>query len=132
MITMFDDDTVFSALKAGAGGYILKGASAEETVRAIRVVANGEAIFSPSIARRVVQHFDALPEVAVFPDLTVREQEILRLLAQGLTNSAIAERLGLSINTIRNRVSDIFAKLQVADRAAAIVKARNAGLGSKY
>jgi DNA-binding NarL/FixJ family response regulator len=130
MITMFDDDTVFGALKAGAGGYILKGASAEETARAIRVVANGEAIFSPSIARRMVQHFDALPRPAPFPDLTEREQEILRLLAQGLTNSAIAERLGLSIKTVRNRVSDIFAKLEVADRAEAIIKARDAGLGS--
>jgi DNA-binding NarL/FixJ family response regulator len=130
MITMFDDDTVFGALKAGAGGYILKGASAEETVRAIRAVANSEAIFSPSIARRMVQRFDALPRPAPFPDLTEREQEILRLLAQGLTNSAIAERLGLSIKTVRNRVSDIFAKLEVADRAEAIIKARDVGLGS--
>jgi DNA-binding NarL/FixJ family response regulator len=76
----------------------------------------------------MVQHFDALPRPAVFPELTEREQEILRLLAQGLTNSVIAERLGLSTKTIRNRVSDIFAKLQVADRAEAIIKARDAGL----
>jgi DNA-binding NarL/FixJ family response regulator len=129
MITMFDDNTVFGALRAGAGGYILKGASSEETVRAIRAVANGEAIFSPSVARRMVQQVNAGPAAAPFPELTEREEEVLRLLARGLTNSAIAERLGLSIKTVRNRVSDIFAKLQVSDRAEAIIKARSAGLG---
>ena len=129
MITMLDDDTIFGALKAGAGGYILKGANAEETIRAIRAVANGEAIFSPNVARRIAHHFGTMATPAAFPELTDREQDVLRLLAHGLTNSAIAERLGLSIKTVRNRVSDVFAKLQVADRAEAIIRARDAGLG---
>jgi DNA-binding NarL/FixJ family response regulator len=129
VITMFDDDTVFSAMKAGALGYILKGASGEETLRAIRAAANGEAIFSPTIARRVMQHLDAPNRTMAFPDLTEREREILALLSQGLTNAAIAERLSLSVKTVRNRVSDIFSKLQVSDRAEAILKAREAGLG---
>ena len=129
VITMFDDDTVFSAMKAGALGYILKGAGGDETLRAIRAAANGEAIFSPTIARRVMQHLDAPNKPTVFPDLTEREREILALLSQGLTNTAIAERLSLSVKTVRNRVSDIFSKLQVSDRAEAILKAREAGLG---
>ena len=129
VITMFDDDTVFSAMKAGALGYILKGAGGDETLRAIRAAANGEAIFSPTIARRVMQHLDAPNRPTAFPDLTEREREILALLSQGLTNTAIAERLSLSVKTVRNRVSDIFSKLQVSDRAEAILKAREAGLG---
>jgi DNA-binding NarL/FixJ family response regulator len=128
VVTMLDDDTVFSAMKAGASGYLVKGASGEETLRAIRAAANGETIFSPTIARRVMRHFEALPAPATFPDLTDRERDVLRLLARGLTNSAIAERLSLSIKTVRNRVSDIFGKLHVSDRSAAIRKARDAGL----
>ena len=128
IVTMFDDDTVFSALKAGALGYILKGASGEETLRAIRAAANGEAIFSPTIAQRMMQHFDAPGRIEPFPELTEREREVLALLAQGLTNAAIAERLSLSVKTVRNRVSDIFSKLQVSDRAEAIIKARKAGI----
>lgn len=128
IVTMFDDDTVFSALKAGALGYILKGASGEETLRAIRATANGEAIFSPAIARRMLQHFDAPARVDPFSELTEREREILTLLAQGLTNAAIAERLSLSVKTVRNRVSDVFGKLHVGDRAEAIVKARKLGM----
>jgi DNA-binding NarL/FixJ family response regulator len=116
-------------MKAGALGYILKGASGDETLRAIRAAANGEAIFSPTIARRVMQHFDAPIKPTVFPNLTEREREILSLLVQGLTNTAIAERLSLSVKTVRNRVSDIFSKLQVSDRAEAILKAHEAGLG---
>jgi len=130
VLTMLDDHTVFNALKAGASGYILKGMGGEETLRAIRAVAGGEAIFSPSVARRVLQHFDKTPGSVAFPELTEREREILDLLAQGLTNTAIAERLSLSVKTVRNRVSDIFSKLHVSDRAEAIIKARKAGLGS--
>lgn len=129
ILSMLDDNTVFNALRAGANGYILKGAGGEETLRAIRAVASGESIFSPSIARRMMQHFDQSQAHETFPGLTEREREILQLLAQGLTNSAIAERLSLSTKTVRNRVSDIFTKLHVHDRAAAILKAREAGLG---
>lgn len=129
VISMLDDATVFQALKAGACGYVLKGASGEETVRALRAAAGGEAIFSPQIAKRIQQHFAAPTSTGSFPELTEREHEILALLAQGLTNSAIAERLSLSVKTVRNRVSDIFSKLQVSDRAEAIIKARSAGIG---
>lgn len=131
VITMFDDDSVFAAMQAGARGYLLKGAEPEATLRAIRTVANGEAIFSPSAARRVMDFFarraPSLP-VQFFPELTERERELLALLAQGLTNTAIAERLSLSPKTVRNHVSNIFSKLQVVDRAQAILRARAAGL----
>jgi DNA-binding NarL/FixJ family response regulator len=132
VLTMFDDDdSVFAAMRAGARGYLLKGAEGEETVRAINVVNSGEAIFSPSIARRLMQYFGAsrpntLPQL--FPDLTEREREILTLIAQGYTNPAIAEKLVLSPKTVRNHVSNIFSKLQVAGRAEAIIRARDAGL----
>ena len=128
VVSMLDDSTVFNALKAGACGYILKGACGEETVRAIRAAAGGETIFSPTIAQRIMQYFNTHSLANPFPELTVREQEILALLAHGLTNSAIAERLSLSAKTVRNRVSDIFSKLQVNDRAEAIIKARDAGI----
>ena len=132
VLTMFDDDdSVFAAMRAGARGYLLKGAEGEETVRAIRVVQNGEAIFSPSIARRLMQYFGASRPTALpqlFPDLTEREREILALIAQGYTNPAIAEKLVLSPKTVRNHVSNIFSKLQVAGRAEAIIRARDAGL----
>ena len=133
IITMFEDDTsVFAAMRAGARGYLLKGAAGEETVRAIRAVADGEAIFSPSVARRVIQYFQAPPvsQPQIFPELTDREREVLDVIAQGLTNAAIAERLTLSPKTVRNHVSNIFGKLQVAGRAEAIIRARDAGLGS--
>jgi DNA-binding NarL/FixJ family response regulator len=132
VLTMFDDDdSVFAAMRAGARGYLLKGAEGEETVRAINVVHSGEAIFSPSIATRLMQYFGASrpnnpPQV--FPDLTEREREILTLIAQGYTNPAIAEKLVLSPKTVRNHVSNIFSKLQVAGRAEAIIRARDAGL----
>ncbi len=129
VISMLDDTMVFKALKAGACGYVLKGTGGEETLRAIRATAAGEGIFSPSVAQRVMQYFAAPPVPAVFPELTERERATLTLLAQGLTNTAIAERLGLSVKTVRNRVSDIFSKLQVRDRAEAIIKARDAGVG---
>jgi DNA-binding NarL/FixJ family response regulator len=132
IITMFEDDTIFAALQAGARGYILKGAEGEETLRAIRAAANGESIFSPAVAQRLAHFFaqSSSPTAALpFRDLTPRERDILRLIAQGLTNTAIADRLVLSPKTIRNQVSLIFNKLQVTDRAEAIIKAREAGLG---
>ena len=132
VITMFDDDTVFVAMRAGARGYLLKGAEGEETLRAVRAVASGEAIFSPAIADRMIRYFahaPVQPSQIAFPELTEREREVLTLIAQGLTNRAIAARLVLSEKTVRNHVSNIFAKLQVADRAEAIIRARNAGLG---
>ncbi len=132
VITMFDDESVFAAMRAGARGYLLKGAEAEETLRAVRAVAHGEAIFSPAIADRIMHYFAHTPRASapvVFPELTEREREVLTLIAQGLTNRAIAERLVLSEKTVRNHVSSIFSKLQVADRAEAIIRAREAGLG---
>jgi len=139
MLTMFeDDDSVFASLQAGARGYVLKGAPKAEIVRAIRGVSQGEAIFGPPIAKRLMQYFATLRPpanaraagaVLLFPELTEREQEILGLLAQHLTNAEIAERLVLSPKTVRNHVSNIFSKLQVATRAQAIIRAREVGLG---
>lgn len=133
MITMFDDETVFSAMQAGARGYLLKGAQGEETLRAVRAVANGEVIFSSGVAKQMMVYFSRGMKTAdaPFPDLTSREREILDLLAQGLTNTAIADRLVLSPKTIRNQVSNIFSKLQVASRSEAVTKARQAGLGNQ-
>ena len=134
VITMFEDDTMFAAMRAGARGYILKGAEGEETLRAIHAAANGESIFSPTVAQRLAQFVSqSSPQSGSLPfqDLTPRERDILKLLALGLTNAAIAERLSLSPKTVRNQVSIIFNKLQVADRSEAIIKAREAGLGSK-
>lgn len=132
MLTMFEDDaSVFLAMRAGARGYVLKDAEKDELLRAIRAVGAGEAIFSPAIARRMIAFFDSPPPAVtqvVFPDLTEREREILQLLAQGKNNGQIALQLVLSGHTVRNYVSSIFSKLQVADRAEAIVRAREAGL----
>jgi DNA-binding NarL/FixJ family response regulator len=134
VISMFeDDDSVFAALQAGARGYLLKGAPKAEILRAIGAVTSGEAIFGPTIARRLMDYFatprpkSAPPEA--FPELTEREREILSFVAQHQTNPEIARRLHLSQKTVRNHVSNIFAKLQVADRAQAIIRAREAGLG---
>ena len=132
MLTMFeDDDSVFAAVRAGARGYLLKGALKAEILRAIRGVASGEAIFGPAIAKRLVQYFAPRPSASplTFPELSEREREILDLIAQHYTNSEIAEKLSLAPKTVRNHVSNIFAKLQVADRAQAIIRAREAGLG---
>lgn len=134
VITMLDDDdSLFAAMRAGARGYLLKGADGVETLRAIRAVAGGEAIFSPGVARRLLGYFATphppLARDAVFPELTGREREILDRIAAGYSNLAIAERLVLSPKTVRNHVSNILSKLQVADRAKAIVRAREAGLG---
>ena len=135
VMTMHDDDeAVFAAIRAGARGYQLKGAAQDETLRAIRAVANGEAIFGPGIAERL-QRFLATPPALdpsqAFPQLTDRELEILQLLAQRQTNAEIAAKLFLSQKTVRNYVSAIFAKLQVADRAEAGLVARAAGFGTR-
>jgi DNA-binding NarL/FixJ family response regulator len=133
VISMFeDDDSVFAALKAGARGYLLKGAPKAEILRAIRAVTSGEAIFGPAIAKRLMQYFAAPRPRApkdFFPELTEREHEVLALIAEHQTNPEIARRLYLSQKTVRNHVSNIFTKLQVADRAQAIIRAREAGLG---
>ncbi|MBI2762279.1 MAG: response regulator transcription factor [Chloroflexi bacterium] len=135
VLSMYEaDDQVFGALKAGARGYLLKGADRAELIRAIRGVASGDAIFGPAIARRLVAFFAARPavEAAAFPELTDREREILDMVARGLNNTEITQRLVLSPKTVRNHVSNIFSKLQVADRAQAIVRAREAGLGGEH
>jgi DNA-binding NarL/FixJ family response regulator len=133
VLTMAEEDqTLFAAMRAGARGYLLKGANQAEIVRAITAVAQGEAIFGPAIARRVAEFFAGAPvstATGVFPQLTAREHEILSLVAAGRSNSQIAAELFLSPKTVRNNVSNIFAKLHVADRAEAIVRARDAGLG---
>jgi DNA-binding NarL/FixJ family response regulator len=131
VVTLFEDDeSVFMALRAGARGYVLKDADEEEVVLSIRAVGRGEAIFSPAIATRVLAYFSkpAAPPQA-FPTLTDREREILKLIARGHPNPSIANQLSLSTKTVGNYVSNIFTKLQVADRAQAIIRAREAGLG---
>jgi DNA-binding NarL/FixJ family response regulator len=131
VLTMFDDDDwVFAAMRAGARGYVLKGAEQQEIARAIMAVAAGEAIFGPAVATRVLAYFATPPVTpAAFPELTAREHEVLDLIAAGHTNHQIAEHLGLSAKTVANHISAIFAKLQVADRTQAILRARDAGLG---
>ena len=132
VLTMFeDDDSVFAAMRAGAHGYLLKGADQDEIVRAIRAAAAGEAIFGPEIAARVIRHFaaGAGSTATAFPSLTEREREVLELIATGKGNATIAHELMISLKTVRNHVSNIFTKLQVPDRSSAIVKARRAGLG---
>ncbi|GAA0735480.1 response regulator transcription factor [Dactylosporangium roseum] len=128
-----DDDSVFAALRAGARGYVLKGARRVEIIRSITVVADGEAIFGPAIATRLMGYFAGLDRAAPepFPELTQRERQILALISRHLTNPQIAQRLALSQKTVRNHVSNIFAKLQVADRTQAIMLARDAGLGDQ-
>ncbi|MEU4580096.1 response regulator [Nonomuraea sp. ATR24] len=129
-----DDDTVLAAMRAGARGYLLKGADQTEILRAITAVAGGEVIFGQALAARVSGFFARLaggdaPRAQPFPQLTAREREVLELIAAGLSNAQIAARLFLSPKTVRNNVSNVFAKLQVADRAQAIIRARDAGLG---
>ncbi|MER7213108.1 response regulator transcription factor [Streptosporangium sp. NPDC020072] len=133
VLTMSEEDaTLFAAMRAGARGYLLKGANQAEIGRAITAVANGEAIFGPAVARRVAEFLTNGPTASgdhVFPQLTPREREVLSLLAAGRSNAQIASTLFLSQKTVRNNVSNIFAKLHVADRAEAIIRARDAGLG---
>jgi DNA-binding NarL/FixJ family response regulator len=133
VLTMFeDDDSVFSAMRAGARGYVLKGADPSEILKMLRAVAGGEAYFGPEIAKRLMDFFSTPKSVSPeesFPELTSREVEILDLIAQGHSNAKIAARLFVSPNTVRNHISHIFTKLQVVDRAHAIIRAREAGLG---
>ena len=137
ILTMFEDDeSVFAAVRAGARGYLLKGAVQEETLRAIRAVASGEAIFGPAIAERLIQYFSSIHVDATngpaqyFPQLTDRELEILSLIARRKSNADIAAHLVLSPKTVRNHVSNILSKLQVADRTEAMHAAWTAGLGT--
>jgi DNA-binding NarL/FixJ family response regulator len=128
-----DDDSIFAAMRAGACGYLLKGADRDELLSALRAVAQGEVIFGAAIARRVMAFFTGqMPTAAAaaFPELTDRERDILERIARGEANQVIARRFGLSDKTVRNHVSSILNKLQVADRAQAIVRARDAGLGT--
>ncbi len=135
ILTTFDrDDYLFAALRAGARGYLLKEASTEDIGQALRAVARGEAVFGARIADRVLAFFSAARTASTtavpFPSLTDREREVLDLVARGLTNAAIAQRLFLSDKTVRNHVSNVFAKLHVAGRAEAVARARDAGLGT--
>lgn len=134
VLTMFeDDDSVFAAMRAGASGYLVKGAQQDEITRAIRSVAGGQAIFGPTVARRIMEFFAGATHTKgmsePFPDLTSREREVLDQIASGRNNSSIADHLNISPKTVSNHISAIFNKLQVADRAEAIVRARRAGLG---
>ena len=138
VLTMFDDDdSVFAAMRAGARGYLLKDAGKNQVIRAILAVRGGEAIFSPAIAARMIKFF-SIPEAGSrknqadeFAELTEREFEILELVARGQNNKEISNRLSLSVKTVQNYVSSILAKLQVADRVQAIMRAREAGMGEK-
>jgi len=131
MLTMFeDDDSVFAAMRAGARGYLLKDSGGEGVVHAIRAVTSGEAVFGPGVAERIIGFF-SVPRSAqrAFPELTEREEEILVLVAGGKSNQQIAAQLFVSVKTVRNHVSNILLKLQVADRAQAVIRARDAGIG---
>lgn len=134
VVTMHEDDEhVFAALRAGARGYLVKGADGEEIVRAVRSVASGDAVYGGSVARRIVAFYSGArvesPVARAFPGLTPREREVLELLATGCRNHEIARRLGMSDKTVRNHVSQVLAKLQVPDRTAAAIKAQESGIG---
>lgn len=133
VLTMHDDDeTVFAALRAGALGYLLKGAEQEEIVHAIRAVASGHAVYGPAVARRIVNFYTGTQDryaAQVFPELTARERQVLNLVAAGRGNHDIAQRLVLSEKTVRNNITAILTKLQVHDLASAVAKARDAGMG---
>ncbi len=132
IVTLFEDnESIFTALRAGARGYILKDADEGEMRRAIRAVGEGEAIFSPAIATRLIDYFASSRQVIpreIFPELTEREREVLTWIARGESNGTIAAELSISLKTVRNHVSNIYSKLQVADRAQAAIRARDAGL----
>jgi len=137
IVTMLEDEaSVFAAMRAGARGYVLKGAHHDEMSQAIRAVAAGQAVFGPAIASRMMNFFQGLnsaPQtgrpVAAFPELTEREREVLTLITKGVSNKDIAEKLFISMKTVSKHITNIFSKLQVADRAQAILRARDAGLG---
>ncbi len=131
---MDDEDSVFAAMRAGARGYLVKGARRQDLLRAIEAAGSGEVIFGPGIADRMMTYFRGLRQPAaaeVFTALTDRERTVLQHIAEGLDNGEIAQTLGLSVKTVRNHVSNIFTKLQVAHRSQAIVRAREAGLGER-
>ncbi len=133
-LTMHEDDEhVFAALRAGARGYLVKGADGEEIVRAVLAVAAGDAVYGATVARRIVTFFSGReqesPAARAFPDLTPRERDVLELLAEGCQNHEIARRLGMSVKTVRNNVSQVLMKLAVPDRTAAALRAREVGLG---
>ncbi|WP_182887713.1 response regulator transcription factor [Microbispora sp. H10885] len=130
VLTMSEDDaSVFAALRAGARGYVLKGTGGAEFIAAVRSVARGEAVYGPAVARRIRRFLASGPDVTPFPELTARERGVLDLLASGKSNAEIARALFLSQKTVKNHLTSVFAKLQVADRAQAVVRARRAGLG---
>ncbi|NUP00172.1 MAG: response regulator transcription factor [Nonomuraea sp.] len=130
VLTMSEDDgSVFAALRAGARGYVLKGADGDELVGALRAVARGEAVYGAAVARRIRRFLTGGPETLPFPELTPREREILDLVASGRSNADIARTLFISHKTVKNHLTSVFAKLQVADRAQAMLRARRAGLG---
>lgn len=134
VLTMHEDDEhVFAALRAGARGYLVKGADGEEIVRAVRSVASGDAVYGGPVARKIVAFYSGQqlesPTERAFPELTPREREVLELLAAGCRNHEIARRLGMSEKTVRNHVSQVLTKLQVPDRTAAALKAKESGLG---
>jgi DNA-binding NarL/FixJ family response regulator len=134
MVTMLeDDDSLFAAMRAGARGYLLKDASRDEVLRAIRAVAHDEVIFSPGVARKMLNFFRGKPqqqnEAQAFSELSTREREVLELLAKGRSNTTIAAELGLSLKTVQNHVSNLLGKLEVEDRVEAAIRAREAGLG---
>jgi len=132
LTTHNNDDSLFAAVRAGARGYLLKGAGGDEMLRAVHAVGNGEVIFGPMVAAHVLDYFRqrVRAPAAAIPDLTGREREVLDLIARGATNTLIAHKLGISHKTVRNHVSNIFSKLHVADRTQAIARARQAGLGT--
>ncbi|MET7700257.1 response regulator transcription factor [Streptomyces sp. NPDC005485] len=134
VLTMHEDDqALMGALRAGARGYLLKGADRTEIVRAVLAVASGDAVYGEAVARRIVAFFTGAHRdyaAQVFPELTEREREVLGLIATGCGNHEIARRLVLSEKTVRNHVSAVLFKLRVRDRAAAVAKARDAGLGT--
>jgi DNA-binding NarL/FixJ family response regulator len=141
MLTMLEDtESLFAGMSAGARGYVLKGADKSEVLKTIRAVADGEVLFGSAIASRMTDFFRSVgsaPHIATrqampFPDLTQREYEILEFIAQGMSNPDIAARLNIAVKTISNHVSNIFNKLQVTDRAQAVIKAREAGLGKDH
>jgi DNA-binding NarL/FixJ family response regulator len=135
VLTMADDDeSVFAALQAGARGYLLKGVLKSDVIRAIRGVAAGDVIFGAAVAQRLTHYFATVrPPLGVdaFPELTEREREVLGFLAHNRSNQEIADQLGLNVKTVRNHISNVCAKLQVADRTQAIMRARDAGLGRR-
>jgi DNA-binding NarL/FixJ family response regulator len=132
VLTMLSDESVFAAVRAGARGYLLKDAEPGRIVAAVRAVAAGESVFSPVVAQRLLGMLDAgpAPGRVAFRDLTAREHDILELVATGMDNIAIGRRLGLRPKTVRNYVSNVLAKLHATDRAEAMLRARDAGLGT--